>query len=67
VRETSVIRKASAPADAKPGKTADVHTRAAEDKLRLALGTRADRSKGKGGRIEIEFASEMSCKGFTSY
>jgi ParB family transcriptional regulator, chromosome partitioning protein len=60
VRETeALIRKASAPADAKPGKTADVHTRAAEDKLRLALGTRARIvRKGKGGRIEIEFASE---------
>ena len=60
VRETeALIRKASAPADAKPGKTADVHTRAAEDKLRLALGTRARIvRKGKGGRIEIEFGSE---------
>jgi ParB family chromosome partitioning protein len=60
VRETEVlIRKASAPAGAKPEKTADVHTRAAEDKLRLALGTRTRIvRKGKGGRIEIDFASE---------
>jgi ParB family transcriptional regulator, chromosome partitioning protein len=60
VRETeALIRKASAPAGAKPEKTADVHTRAAEDKLRLALGTRTRIvRKGKGGRIEIDFASE---------
>jgi ParB family transcriptional regulator, chromosome partitioning protein len=60
VRETEVlIRKASAPAGTKPEKTADVHTRAAEDKLRLALGTRTRIvRKGKGGRIEIDFASE---------
>jgi ParB family chromosome partitioning protein len=37
----------------------DVHTRAAEDRLRLALGTRVRIvRKGKGGRIEIEFNSE---------
>jgi ParB family chromosome partitioning protein len=60
VRETeALIRKASAPAGAKPEKTADVHTRAAEDKLRLALGTRTRIvRKGKGGRIEIDFTSE---------
>ena len=60
VRETeALIRKASEPAGAKPGKTVDVHTRAAEDKLRLTLGTRTRIvRKGKGGRIEIDFASE---------
>jgi ParB family chromosome partitioning protein len=60
VRETeALIRKASKPAAATPGKTVDVHTRVAEDKLRLALGTRARIvRKGKGGRIEIDFASE---------
>jgi ParB family transcriptional regulator, chromosome partitioning protein len=60
VRETeALIRKASAPAGATPEKTADVHTRAAEDKLRLALGTRTRIvRKGKGGRIEIDFTSE---------
>ena len=37
----------------------DVHTRAAEDKLRFALGTRVRIvRKGKGGRIEIDFTSE---------
>jgi ParB family chromosome partitioning protein len=60
VRETeALIRKATQPADATPEKTTDVHTRAAEEKLRLALGTRARIvRKGKGGRIEIDFASE---------
>jgi len=60
VRETeALIRKASKPAGATPGKTVDVHTRVAEDKLRLALGTRARIvRKGKGGRIEIDFTSE---------
>jgi ParB family chromosome partitioning protein len=37
----------------------DVHTRAAEDKLRLVLGTRVRIvRKGERGRIEIDFASE---------
>jgi ParB family chromosome partitioning protein len=37
----------------------DVHTRAAEEKLRMALGTRVRiNRKGKGGRIEIDFGSE---------
>jgi ParB family chromosome partitioning protein len=60
VRETeALIRKASAPAGATPETTADVHPRAAEDKLRLALGTRTRIvRKCKGGRIEIDFTSE---------
>ena len=60
VRETEALikRSATAPADkAEPPK--DVHTRAAEDRLRFALGTRVRIArKGKGGRIEIAFASE---------
>jgi ParB family chromosome partitioning protein len=60
VRETeALVKKAGEPAGAAPGKTVDVHTRAAEEKLRLALGTRARIvRKGKGGRIEIDFTSE---------
>jgi ParB family chromosome partitioning protein len=60
VRETeALVKKAAEPADAKPAKAVDVHTRAAEDKLKLALGTRARIvRKGKGGRIEIDFVSE---------
>jgi len=60
VRETeALVKKAGVPAVEKPEQKVDVHTRAAEDKLRLALGTRARIvRKGKGGRIEIDFASE---------
>ena len=60
VRETeALVKKAMTPDAPKPEKTADVHTRAAEDKLRLSLGTRVRiNRKGKGGRIEIEFVSE---------
>ena len=37
----------------------DVHTRAAEEKLRFALGTRVRIiRKGKGGRVEIDFGDE---------
>jgi len=60
VRETeALVKKAAEPAAAKIEKAVDVHTRAAEEKLRLALGTRARIvRKGKGGRIEIDFGSE---------
>jgi ParB family chromosome partitioning protein len=60
VRETeALIRKAqSAPAE-KPEPQKDVHTRAAEDKLRLALGTRVRIvRRGKGGKVEVDFGSE---------
>ena len=37
----------------------DVHTRAAEEKLKIQLGTAfASSARGKGGRIEIDFTSE---------
>jgi ParB family chromosome partitioning protein len=60
VRETEALVKHAGKEDGKKEeRKADVHTRAAEDKLRLALGTRVRiNRKGKGGRIEIEFASE---------
>jgi ParB family chromosome partitioning protein len=64
VRETeSLVKKiveSGAPARAAaPAKPVDVHTRAAEDQLKLLLGTkvRIVRS-GKRGRIEIDFVSE---------
>ncbi len=42
-----------------PPAAADVHTRAAEDKLKLLLGTRVRiKRKAKGGRIEIDFGNE---------
>ena len=64
VRETeALVRKLTgvtggSPRPRTPAPT-DVHTRAAEEKLRFGLGTgvRIVR-KGKGGRIEIDFTSE---------
>src|SRR5690606_2134356 len=68
VRETEALVKrildGSAPREARPASNGgasrtDVHTRAAEDRLKLHLGTRVRiRRKGKGGRIEIDFTSE---------
>ena len=60
VRETeSLVKKAAAPAAPREEPRADVHTRAAEEKLRFALGTRVRIARrGKGGRIEIDFQSE---------
>ena len=42
----------------------DVHTRAAEEQLESALGTRVRMisRKGKGGRIEIDFTNENELK-----
>jgi ParB family chromosome partitioning protein len=62
VRETeALVRKLTGvgfPRPATPAPT-DVHTRAAEEKLRFGLGTRVRIvRKGKGGHIEIEFTSE---------
>jgi len=60
VRETeTLVKRTSAPvAPAKPP-AADVHTRAAEDRLRLVLGTRVRIvRRGTRGRIEIDFGSE---------
>jgi ParB family chromosome partitioning protein len=52
--------EASAPArEPAPAKPADVHTRAAEDRLKLLLGTRVRIVRqGPKGRIEIDFVSE---------
>lgn len=64
VRETeSFVKKLSTSAAPRAGKgeagKADVHTRAAEDRMRFALGTRVRiLRKGSGGRIEIAFGSE---------
>ena len=60
VRETeALVKKATQPAATKDPVQKDVHTRAAEEKLRFVLGTRVriDR-KRKGGKIEIDFESE---------
>jgi ParB family chromosome partitioning protein len=60
VRETeAIVKKAAQPALVKLEPEKDVHTRAAEERLRFSLGTRAKIvRKGTGGRIEIDFASE---------
>ena len=60
VRETEVlVKKALTPDTPREAPQKDVHTRAAEDRLRFALGTpvRIVR-KQKGGRIEVDFTSE---------
>ena len=54
----ALVKKPDATANREDRKS-DVHTRAAEDKLRLALGTRVRiNRRGKGGRIEIDFVNE---------
>jgi ParB family chromosome partitioning protein len=64
VRETETIVKkiVEGNAQSKPQpapKPVDVHTRAAEDQLKLLFGTRVRIvRRGKKGRIEIEFSSE---------
>ena len=63
VRETeSLVKKiveGTAPAAPAPVKPVDVHTRAAEERLRLALGTRVRIVRqGSRGRVEIDFGSE---------
>jgi ParB family chromosome partitioning protein len=66
VRETeSIVKKIvdggppSPVREAAPPKPVDVHTRAAEDRLKLLLGTRVRIvRKGTGGRIEIDFSTE---------
>lgn len=61
VRETEALvkRQTAAPEPAKPQPKKDPNTRAAEEKLRFALGTSVEIvRKGKGGRIQIEFRDE---------
>ena len=64
VRETeAIVKKVSAPnavagGDKAPDKK-DVHTRAAEEQLRLSLGTDVEiKRRGKGGVVEITFTNE---------
>jgi ParB family transcriptional regulator, chromosome partitioning protein len=63
VRDTEALAKRiavpAAPKIAKSAPPNDVHTRAAEDRLRFALGTKVRILRGaQGGTIEIAFASE---------
>ena len=64
VRETEALVKklataAEAPPSGSKSVTVDVHTQAAQDRLRVVLGTRVRIvRKGRKGRIEIDFGSE---------
>lgn len=62
VRETeALVKKAASPPSPTPARetTKDVHTRAAEEQLRMALGTKvAIKRRGKGGSLEIAFSNE---------
>jgi ParB family chromosome partitioning protein len=66
VRETEALVKRvleggdrTAPTGRPAAPQADVHTRAAEDKLKMQFGTKVRiKRKGKGGRIEIDFTNE---------
>ena len=60
VRETeALVKKAVEPERKKDEPQKDVHTRAAEERLRFVLGTRVRIiRKGKRGRLEIDFGSE---------
>ncbi len=63
VRQTeALVKRGAAPGEARTRKTKaenDVHTRAAEDRMRFALGTRVRIvRKAEGGTIEIDFGSE---------
>jgi ParB family chromosome partitioning protein len=60
VRETEgLVKRETTPRVAPPVRRVDPNTRAAEEQLKLALGTRVNIvRRGKGGRIEIQFASE---------
>jgi len=51
-----------------PAVGADVHTRAAEDRMRFALGTKVRISRrGQGGTIEIDFGSEAELNRIYEY
>jgi ParB family chromosome partitioning protein len=73
VRDTeALVRKLGAPPRPRRSESTpavpDVHTRAAEDRIRFALGTKARIvRRGDGGRIEIEFASEAELNRLYEY
>ena len=69
VRETeALVAKAGQPPVMRVEQQKDVHTRAAEDRLRFSLGTRARIvRKGRGGRIEIDFTNENELQRLFEY
>jgi ParB family transcriptional regulator, chromosome partitioning protein len=62
VRETEAMVKRTAvpePGAKAPTRVKDVHTRAAEEQLRLSLGTGVEiKRRGKGGEVAIAFRDE---------
>jgi len=73
VRETEALVKSELsrtqpPHAKKAGPKKDVHTRAAEAELHLALGTRVEiRRRGKGGTVAITFTSEHELQRIYEY
>ena len=71
VRDTEALVKKllSPPRAPRPGHSpADVHTRAAEDRMRFALGTKVRIvRRGEGGTIEIDFGSESELNRLYEY
>jgi ParB family transcriptional regulator, chromosome partitioning protein len=74
VRETEALVKkelGTKPGEAKPEPMKpkkDVHTRAAEDQLRMSLGTPVEiKRKGKGGSIAIAFTNETELQRLYEY
>jgi ParB family chromosome partitioning protein len=72
VRETEALVKRvstpAAPAAAKPQGSKDVHTRAAEEELHVALGTQVTITRrGKGGVVSIAFANENELQRIYEY
>ena len=72
VRETEEHVKAetsrTTPAQHKAQQAKDVHTRAAEEQLRIALGTPVDITRrGKGGIVAIRFSSEAELQRLFEY
>jgi ParB family chromosome partitioning protein len=70
VRETEALVKRSARGPRTPPVPApkDVHTRAAEEQLRFALGTDVTINRGrKGGTVEIAFANEQELQRIYEY
>jgi ParB family chromosome partitioning protein len=69
VRDTeALVARAGEPAPRRVEQPKDVHTRAAEDRLRFSLGTRARIvRKGRGGKIEIDFANENELQRLFEY
>ena len=69
VRETeALVRRETTPAPPPEPRALDPNTRAAEEQLKLALGTRARiLRQRRGGRIEIDFANEAELQRLYEY